>query len=168
MKFEIAYFSKFGNSAVLAKAIANMLPAEDTKLVNLAHNEMAGGADVNFIGFDVIDGPVPLRIIDALDLAERKAIILFTTCCMEPSENVKSSIERKVQPFIPDDCDYRGLFLCAGQPSENILENIDTQLKRQPDNLGLRAALENCQKAIGHPNKNDIAMLMKFVQSALA
>lgn len=85
MKREVAYFSKFGNAAVLAKAIVSMLPVENTKLTDLARSEMSGGADVNFIGFDVNDGPVPLRIMVALDYAEDKVLILFATCWMMPS-----------------------------------------------------------------------------------
>lgn len=167
MKYEVAYFSKSGNSTSLAKAIANILPTENTKLTDLAQDEMSGGADFNFIGFDVIDGPIPLRVMDALDHAEDKVLILFATCCMVPSENIKATVERKVQPFIPDDCDYRGLFLCAGHPSESLLRNFEEQIKIQPNNLDIHSALENCQKAIGHPDENDVENLMRFIQSVL-
>ena len=168
MKFEIAYFSKLGNSAVLAKAIASMLPAEDTKLTDLAHSEMSGGADVNFIGFDVVDGPLPLRVMDALDYAEDRKLVLFATCCMMPTDNVKAAVERKVHPFLPDGCDYRGLFLCAGQALESMVDSLETQLKKHPDDPEIKFAVRNYQTVIGHPDEQDIENLREFLQTVLS
>lgn len=168
MKCEVAYFSKFGNTAVLANAIASMLPAESTKLTDLAQSEMSGGADVNFVGFDVNDGPLPLRIMDALDCAENRVLILFATCCMVPTEHVKAAVERKVHPFLPDGCDYRGLFLCAGQVPESMADNLEAQLKLQPDDPEIKFAVKNCQKVIGHPDEQDIDNLRNFLETVLS
>ena len=168
MKREVAYFSKFGNAAVLAKAIVSMLPVENTKLTDLARSEMSGGADVNFIGFDVNDGPVPLRIMVALDYAEDKVLILFATCWMMPSWNIRAAVERKLQPVLPDSCDYRGLFLCAGQAPESMMDNPEAPFKTHPDNTEIKAAFGNCQKTIGHPSERDIERLQRFVQTVLS
>ena len=168
MKHEDAYFSKFGNAAVLAKAIASMLPVENTKLTDVVQSEMSGGADINFIGFDVNDGPVPLRIMDAFDYAEDKVLILFATCWMMPLEHIRAAVERKLQPFLPDSCDYRGLFLCAGQAPENMIDNLETQFKTHPDNTEIKSAFGNRQKTIGHPSEQDIERPQRFVQTALS
>ena len=66
MKYEDAYFSKFGNAAVLAKAIASMLPVENTKLTDLVQSEMSGGGNINFIGNMLDRGSTPAEIREVL------------------------------------------------------------------------------------------------------
>lgn len=167
MKFEVAYFSKLGNATVLANAIASLLPAESTRLTDLAQSEMSGGADVNFIGFDINDGPLPLRIMDALDCAENRVLILFATCCKVPTDDIKAAVERKIYPFLPDGCDYRGLFLCAGQPPEKMIKDLEDQIRLYSYDSEIMSAYDNCQKTVGHPNEQDLETLQKFLYTAL-
>lgn len=168
MKYEIAYLSNSGNTAVLARAIASMLPADDTHLTDLSLDDVSESADVYFIGFGVNRGMVPMKIMDSLEYADGKTVILFATCGMEPTDAYKSSIERKILPFIPDDCDYKGLFLCAGQFSETVANSIKETLRRQPENAQARALLESYQKTYGHPNSEDLEDLQDFVWEALS
>ena len=51
-----------------------MLPPEDTRVVDLAKGEAAGGADISFIGFDVETGTIPLKIMDAVCAVKRKVL----------------------------------------------------------------------------------------------
>ena len=74
MKYEISYLSKSGNATILAETIASMLPPEDTRVVDLAKGEAAGGADLSFIGFDVETGTIPLKIMDAVCAVKRKVL----------------------------------------------------------------------------------------------
>lgn len=52
-----------------------------------AHTEMSGGADINFIGFDIVDGHLPLRVKDALDylLTMPAAVVLAATAVFTAS-----------------------------------------------------------------------------------
>lgn len=168
MKYEIAYLSKTGNSAVLANAIAAMLPGESLRLTDLTQSEMSGGADINFIGFDAVDGPIPLRIMEALDFAEGRVIALFATCFLPASAEVTKAVERRVLPFVPCNCEYKGLFLCTGQATEETFANLEEQLKMQPDNEKIGALLDDCRKTIGHPNEKDLETLRGFIRAALS
>lgn len=167
MKYEISYLSKSGNTAKLAEAIASMLPPEDTKITDLALGEAAGGADISFVGFDVESGPVPLKVMDALDYAEGKTVALFATCFLEPTQEVYASVERRVAPFLPNECDYKGLFLCAGALPENIFAGIKKNISVHPNDAEASALLERYESAIGHPNAQDIENLEEFVQAIL-
>lgn len=168
MKYEIAYLSNSGNTAALARVIASILPADDTHLTDLSLDDVSENADVYFIGFGVNRGMVPMKIMDALECADGKTAILFATCGMEPTDAYKSSIERKILPFVPDDCDYKGFFLCAGQFSEIVVNNIKETLRQQPENAQARALWENYQKTCGHPNGEDLEDLQDFVWEALS
>ena len=167
MKYEVSYLSKSGNTTVLAEAIVSMLPPEDTRITDLALEETSGGADVNFIGFDVESDTVPLKIMDALDYAEGKSIALFATCGLIPTEEHKTVIERKIYPFLPDECDYKGLFLCAGQLPKSTASVIEEKLKTQPDNEEMKEYLKRHYQTTGHPNTHDIEDLATFVLSIL-
>jgi len=167
MKYEIAYMSDSGNTAVLARAINSLLSAEDTNLTDLSIEDVSDRADVYFIGFDVIRDVIPLKVMDTLEYAEEKTVVLFATCGMEPTDAYKSSIERKILPFIPDGCDYKGLFLCVGQLPETMANNIKETLRLHPENAQAKKLLECCQKSYGHPNNEDLENLQDFIWEAL-
>ena len=167
MKYEVAYISQSGNTATLAEEIADMLFEEKVRLTDLSCGEASEDADVYLIGFGVNRGTIPMKVMDALEIMENKTIILFATCGMEPTGNYKSSVERKILPFLPDDCDYRGLFLCAGQFPDEVIRNIQEVLKHTPENAQARSILEHHQKTCGHPNDKDLEELRDFVWTSL-
>ena len=167
MKYEIAYISQSGNTATLAEEIAEMFSDEEVYLTDLSCEEISEDADVYFVGYGVNRGAVPMKIMDALEIAEGKTILLFVTCGMEPTEGYKSSVERKILPFLPDDCDYKGLFLCPGQFPEDVIRNVQEVLRRQPDNTAARTLAENHRKTYGHPNDADLERLRDFVWEKL-
>jgi flavodoxin len=167
MKYEVAYVSNSGNTAALAKELAAMLPQGSVQVRDLAKGDELEEADVYCIGFGVNRGAVPIKIMNALDLLEGKTILLFVTCGMEPTEEYKAAIQHKLQPFLPDDCDYRGLFLCAGQFPDQALQSIRSALEAQPENEQAKSLLEHDKKTRGHPNAQDYAQLRDFLRQAL-
>lgn len=167
MKYEVAYISASGNTAILAEDIANMLSDEDVRLTDLSCGEVSEDAEVYLFGFGINRGAIPMKIIDALEAVEGKTILLFVTCGMEPTGDYRSSVERKIQPFLPDDCDYRGLFLCAGQFPDEVIQNIREAVKLQPENTQTRSILEHHKKTEGHPNDEDLEKLRDFIWTSL-
>lgn len=168
MKYEVAYYSISGNTASLAEEIADMLSDNGVRLTDLSCADVSEDADVYLIGFGINRGTVPLKIIDALEVAEGKTILLFVTCGMEPTDDYKSSIERKILPFLPDGCDYRGLFLCPGQFPDEVIRNAQEVLSNQPNSVSARSLLEHYQKTYGHPDEEDLDDLRDFIWSKLS
>jgi flavodoxin len=168
LNYEVAYLSRSGNTAVLAEALAGMFSDEKVHLTDLSQDDAAGDADVYLIGYGVNRGTFPVKIMDTLELAEGKTVLLFCTGGVDPTTEYQKSVERKVLPFLPDECDYRGLFLCAGQFPDEVIQNVQEVLRRDPDNAQARSLLEQAQKARTHPDKNDLANLRKFVREKLS
>ena len=162
MEFEVAYISRSGNTAAVAEKIADIIYEESVHLTDLSCESPSNDADVYLLGFGY-RGSVPVKIMDALELAEGKTLLLFVTCGMEPTEHYREFIERKITPFIPDDCDYKGLFLCPGQFQENLVLKSRDIPKRQPDNTTARRIVENARKTQGHPNSDDFEKLGAFL-----
>lgn len=167
MKYEVAYLSQSGNTAALAKEIAEVLSDENIHLTDLNHGELSPDADVYMIGFGVNRGTVPMKIMDALDAAEGKTILIFVTCGMEPTDAYRTVIERKISPFLPDVCDYRGLFLCSGQFSDAVVQSVERALDQNPDDAQAHALLKQHRQTCGHPNREDMDALRLFISEKL-
>lgn len=165
MNCEVAYLSN--SAAMLAEEIVDALSAEQVHLTDLSCESASAGADIYLIGFDINRGTIPMKIMDTLDAAEGKTILLFVTSGMEPTEEYKAAVERKIQPFLPDDCDYRGLFLCAAQFPDEVVQNMREVLRRDPENARAKSLMEHYQKTCGHPDVKDLADLRKFVREKL-
>ncbi len=163
MKYEIAYISSSGNTEKLAHGIADCLPCEDTFVTNLFCEEITKQADVYLLGFGMKHEAIPLKIMDVLDELEGKTILFFVTAPIKPTEAHVKEVERKLEPFMPNNCDYRGLFLCLGQVSEKTLMKLRTVLEQEPDNEQAKAAYETCQQTVGHPNQKDFEDAYDFV-----
>jgi flavodoxin len=167
LKCEIAYLSQSGNTAMLANAVASMVSDAQVHLTDLSRGEAQENADVYCIGYGVNRGTVPMKVLDALDLAEGKAVALFVTCGLDPTEEYRAAVERKVLPFLPDDCDYRGLFLCTARFPEETVSELRQVVQQQPENQQARTLLAQCQKAAAHPDEDDLERLRAFLASAL-
>jgi flavodoxin len=167
MNYEVAYLSHSGNTAILAQEIARLLSDEAVHLTDLSRGEPSQNADVYLVGFGVNRGRVPVKIMDVLESAEGKTILLFVTCGMEPTEAYKASVERKILPFLPDQCNYRGIFLCAGEFPDEVVRNLPELLRQQPDNPQAQLLAQHHQKTSGHPNAEDLAHLQTFLRAKL-
>lgn len=167
MKYEIAYLSRSGHTAALAEDISEMLSDEEVHLTDLAQSDMNEDAEVYLLGFSIDRGAVPMRIMDALERTEGRVVLLFVTSGMEPTAPYRSSVERKILPFLPDECDYRGLFLCPAQFSDDTVQRVREILRHQPEHPQARALMESYQKTCGHPNALDMEKLREFIWEAL-
>lgn len=167
MKYEIAYISGSGNTEKLAHGIADSLPQTNTFVTDLSCEEITKQADVYLIGFGMKREAIPLKIMDILEELEDKTILFFVTASVKPTEVHIKEIERRLEPFMPSNCDYRGLYLCPGQVSDETLKKLRTILNQEPDNEWANAAMENCRQTLDRPNQNDIDEACEFVHKKL-
>lgn len=163
MKYEIAYYSRSGNTAMLAEEIAELLSEEEVRLTDLSCSDASNDADMYLVGFGINRGAVPIKVMDTLELAEGKEVVLFVTCGMEPSEQYRRSVERMISPFLPDDCVYHGLFLCAGRFPDEVIAGVKETLRRQPDNQQAQILLANHEKTRAHPGEADLQNIRDFI-----
>ena len=155
MKYEIAYVSLSGNTEKLAHGIADRFPIKDTIVTNLLCEKMSKKADVYLIGFGVNKGTVPLKVIEALEILHGKRIMFFMTCGMEPEKEYRDTIENKITPFLPEDCDYRGLFICQGKFPDEVINAAKMKLEKEPDNKYAQKIILDDELSNNHPNETD-------------
>lgn len=165
MKYQIAYENIYGNAEVLANEIKKILPPESTDFADLSCQEISDDADVYLIGFEITQDAIPLNIMDVLENLEGKTVLCFVTCAMAHAGK-KDSIERNLLPFLPDECDYRGLFFCPGQIPASVLRAVEEALRENPENERAKTMLECFQKSLNHPDSDDLRDLRRFIDES--
>lgn len=68
---------------------------------------------------------------------------------------------------MPIECEYKGLYLCPGQVSDEKFEQLLTLHSQQPDNKQINEALELCKQTFGRPNQEDIDDACDFAREKL-
>lgn len=167
MQYQISYLSPLGHAEKLAAAFERMLPS-DTMTINLDDESDARG-EIHLVGFELgskMDA-IPYKILEFLEKLDEKIIFLFATCPIPSIESVKERAERAVVPFLPEDCDYRGLFMCRGQASKQFMMELENFAQQQPYNEKAKVWLSQCKKSEGHPNREDLRQACRFAAEIL-
>jgi hypothetical protein len=105
--------------------------------------------------------------MDALEDLHGKKILFFVTCGMEPTEEYRDAIQKRLLPFLPDDCDDCGLFLCQGEFPEEVILAAENKLSVEPENRYAKKILKDARTASGHPNGDDVEKARRFIQTHL-
>lgn len=166
MQYQIGYLDTYGNAGILAKKIEQYLPIGSSAIIDMAKESLSGTADVFLVCFEMTREAVPLEIMEALELLEGKRIALFVLCAAK-TENEKRDVERRLIPFLPDQCDYKGLFTCMGQMPSAIKNSVDEILSTQPENPQAITLDRIYRQSLGHPDEEDFSSLRKFLQDVI-
>ncbi len=166
MQYQIGYLNTYGNAEILATKIEQYLPIGSSTMTDIATEPLFGTADVFLVCFEMTREAVPLEIMEALELLEGKRIALFVLCAAK-TENEKRDVERRLIPFLPDQCDYKGLFTCMGQMPSAIKNSVDEILSTQPENPQAIVLDRIYHQSLGHPDEEDFSLLRKFLQDVI-
>lgn len=167
MQYQISYFSPLGHAEKISAALEKILPA-DTLTINLEDvSEVCG--EIHLIGFELgskLDA-IPYKVLEHLEKLDEKIIFLFATCPVQVTDSIKELVERSLVPFLPEDCDYRGLYMCRGQVSERFMTELETITQQHPYNEKAKMWLAQCKKSEGHPNREDIRQACRYAAESL-
>ena len=167
MKYQVVYESQSGNTEQLAKAIASCFPENQVNLVDINLQTPSKDANVYCIGFGVRHSICSMRLIDFLECLNKKTIILFATCGMNPSESYHRVLERNIEPFLPENCDYRGFYLCQGAISEEGYRAIRRRFEQSSDAETLERFEEFRIGTQDRPNQSDLENGKDYVRRTL-
>lgn len=163
MNYEIAYISRSGNTKMLAHSIARRLP-NNTIITDLSHATITSSADLYLLGFGVNKGTIPLCIMDTLEQLHNTKLMFFITSGMEPVAEYKNMFERRLQPFISEDCDYRGIFMCQGKFPDEVINFAQLKLSEDPQNPTAIKILQDSELSAEHPNEIDFENAYHFIK----
>ena len=167
MEYQIGYFSPLGNAKKLADAFAAGLPT-GAYAVDVSVEDMEP-AQCNILGFELNEGnfrAIPYRVMETLDQLEGTAVAIYVTSSLMPDKAMEDQVERALLPFIPDSCDYRGIWMCAGQASSAFLRNVKQLVAQRPDDNTVQTMDKNAQATVNHPDEEDIRNGLDFICNA--
>ena len=167
MSYQIAYYSRTGNSRTLACGVAENLPPNTLPLLDLSQQDVEEEADAYVLCFGMTKGEIPIQIMDVLEYLDGKDLLFLVTCGMEVTEEYRSHIIRKLEPFLPDNSECLGLFLCNGAFPDALREHAEATLQENPESKKAAAVLRNWKQAFEHPDQDDIADATQFVMEHL-
>lgn len=168
MNYQISYYSPEGHAEKMAIALQKVLHC-DSALQNLTETRKAQ-ADVQLVGFDFnqLDSEsIPQLVRKYIRSLHGKTIFLFGTVPFKINDVVDRGINHMVYAALPDKCDYRGFFLCSGQPSDKILDYFQETFAKNQQNMRVSHWYKLCMHAIGHPNAADLENLCSFASHVL-
>ena len=69
------------------------------------------------------------------------------------------SILERVEAYLPESCTVKGTFMCQGRMQENVKKRYEAMLENDPADVRIKAMLDNYEKALPHPNSEDLQEL---------
>lgn len=167
MKYEIAFLSRNGSAAQMARSIAGILPDRETRITDINLQKTPGEADVCLIVFELQREACPFAILDVIEKLEGRQILLFAASGFGAEDEYRVRIERQIVPFLPENCYYTGLCLFKGRLTSEDLRYIQEQAGERGGRINqekVRAYYEDSQ---AYPDEEDVRRVIEFAQSRL-
>jgi len=164
MKYQVVYYSETGNTESVAKAIFEQLPGESKDIQRLSEYQDTE-ADLYFLGFWIYHGAASIQFLDFLATLEGKKIALFATCGMGNTEEDYKKIERQILAWIPETCEYVGLYMCQGKMPFAIRKACEQKKMETNESCeNYDRLIANFDRALLHPDELDLKNAKEFVK----
>lgn len=160
--YSILFSSSTGNTKLLAETIREVLPAEYCDYFgDCTGNEPK--SDKIYVGFWTNKGIADDNALNLLKTLRNKEIFLFGTAGFGGSEAYFKGILDKTKESLDASNTVVGEFMCQGKMPQSVRERYD-KMKQQPDHMpNIDAMIENFDKALAHPDDNDLNVLKQLV-----
>lgn len=167
MDYMIVYSSVTGNTQIIANAIKDALDENHCVYYGKPDGISSHDAEVIFVGFWVFKGSCTEEIKEYLATLENKKIFLFGTAGFGESETYFETILTEVKQYIAESNAIIGSFMCQGKMPHNVLKRYQKLLDEQTADSHILNMINNFEKALSHPNLQDIEAFKTAVASAL-
>ena len=165
MQYAIVYSSLTGNTALLAEALRQTLPAEDCEYFGAPAEEAR--ASMIFAGFWTDKGDCDPKFAAYLEGLRDVSVFLFGTAGFGGSQAYYHTILQRVQGHLDASVRVAGTFLCQGKMGDAVRQRLEGQLEKSPEDPKTRAMLENFEKAKSHPDGQDLEDLRRAIRGIL-
>lgn len=183
--FSIVFSSRTGNTAELAKAVREALPEGTCEYFGSVNGDDGGdgrgyagagcgrtssaipASETLFVGFWTNQGVADRETQQLLGQLRNRNIFLFGTAGFGGSEAYFQAILDKTKAFIDDSNTVIGTYMCQGKMPLSVRERY-MKMKEQPDHMpNIDAMIENFDKALSHPDADDLKKLANLVSEAI-
>lgn len=163
MSYAIVYSSQTGNTKLLADTLHAVLPQEECRYFGTP-DPAALDADTLYVGFWTDKGTADADSAAFLRQLRGKQVFLFGTAGFGGSEAYFDKILRAVQKGLDRSNTVTGSFMCQGRMPLSVRQRYE-KMKAQPLHMpNLDALIENFDKALSHPDTEDLERLKQAVK----
>lgn len=159
MSYAIVYTSLTGNTARLAQALRDALPAADCLYFG-APDAAALAADTIYAGFWTDKGTCDKPMEDFLRSLTNQKAFLFGTAGFGGAPTYFDQILARVRGNLADGVTLLGGWMCQGKMPQSVRDRY-AAMEESPRRT---AMIENFDKALTHPDEADLAALCAAVQ----
>ena len=154
---------RIGQQFQLFDDLFGQLPQEDCCYFGIP-NPAAMEADTLYVGFWTDKGKADESSSDFLKQLREKQVFLFGTAGFGGSEEYFNKILKAVQKELHSSNTVIGSFMCQGKMPMSVRQRYEN-MKKQPIHLpNLDAMIENFDKAVSHPDADDLERLKQAVK----
>lgn len=163
MTYAIVYSSRTGNTELLARTIQKALPAEDCVYFG-GPDAAALAADRLYVGFWTDKGSCDEALAAFLSGVEGKEVFLFGTAGFGSQPAYFQAVLKRVQANLGPDCTLAGSYMCQGKMPQAVRQRYEAMLAAPGHAPNLEAMIENFDRALSHPDAEDLARLTEAVR----
>lgn len=157
MKYAVIYQSKSGNTKLLAEQIYRTLDTETKEIMDIDKISLIPEADVYLVGFGIHNHMCSIDVLDIIEQITDGKIALFATCGYAPTDQYKANLQKYMEPWLPDDAEYLGMFLCQGNVEADRQKIMMAQMPNKEKELQQMFMLGS-----SHPDQVDIEAVIDF------
>jgi hypothetical protein len=161
-KYQVDYVED-ANAPATAKIAGELAKKLNANLLNLSKNGGNYEAGVHIIGFHTNKGAIPIDVLDYVENLDSKQILFYVCDYFDASDEHKNTLEKRLLPFLPDECDYRGMYLCLEEMPSSTLNQISQLQQANIDDERLQTLADKYNAGVGRPDDVDIYKIFDFI-----
>lgn len=161
MSYSIVYSSKTGNTALLAQALRECL-GEENCLYFGAPSAQALKAQRIYVGFWTDKGTCDEETAQFLATLTTQEVFLFGTAGFGGEAAYFAKILGMVKEEIPEGVHVIGEYMCQGKMPDAVRRRYE----QMEDSPRKKIMLENFDRALAHPGREDLEQLKKAALAA--
>lgn len=167
MKIAIVYQSLTGNTKALAEAIKDGL--EGQEIVYFGEPVEDGvEADLYLVGSWTDKGLCQERVTQYLKTLKGKKLAYFGTAGFGGSQEYYQTLFQRVEGLVDGSNQLLGYFYCQGKMPQSVRQRYEAMLKERPGDPQIRASLENFERALSHPDSQDLEQAKEWAKKMVS
>lgn len=166
MTYSVVYSSKTGNTRMLAEAIRSFLPNENCTYMGEPSSQ-ALVADRIYVGFWTDKGTCDPETAAFLSELTTQEVFLFGTAGFGGTTSYFETILRRVSGHLHDSAQVIGTYMCQGKMPVSVRTRYEKMLASPDHAPNLPMMIENFDRALSHPDADDLAQLKEAVHKAV-
>ena len=165
MKIAIVYQSMTGNTQAVAEAMGKALDGQEVVWLG---GPKPVEADLYLVGSWTDKGMCHQEITEYLQSLKGKKLAYFGTAGFGGSQEYYDTLSQRVKEAVDPSNQLLGTFYCQWKMPQAVRQRYENLLKERPGDVQLQASLENFDRALSHPDAQDLEGAKKWAQDIVA